>query len=98
MVADGGGSSLAKQQERKVPGRRLAYDTPGTADDVAPLLRRPDGTAWRRMTCPTSLRDVEPGIRLLLLPEGDPLDVTEEPSYEKVPVPDDAVGEATPCR
>jgi hypothetical protein len=30
---------------------------------VAPLLRRPDGAVWRRMTCPTSLRDVEPGIR-----------------------------------
>lgn len=83
-------------KERKVPGRRLAYDTPGTADDVAPLLRRPDGTAWRRMTCPTSLRDVEPGIRLLLLPEGDPLDVTEEPSYEKVLVPDDAAEAAAP--
>jgi hypothetical protein len=83
-------------KERKVPGRRLAYDTPGTADDVAPLLRRPDGAAWRRMTCPTSLRDVEPGIRLLLLPEGDPLDVTEEPSYERILVPDDAVGEAAP--
>jgi hypothetical protein len=48
------------------------------------------------MTCPTSLRDVEPGIRLLLLPEGDPLDVTEEPSYEKVLVPDDEVGETAP--
>jgi hypothetical protein len=80
-------------KERRVPGRRLAYDTPGTADDVAPLLRRPDGSAWRRMTCPTSLRDVEPGIRLLLLPEGDPLDVTEEPSYEPAGVPsDDAAG------
>jgi hypothetical protein len=83
-------------KERKVPGRRLAYDTPGTADDVAPLLRRPDGAAWRRMTCPTSLRDVEPGIRLLLLPEGDPLDVTEEPPYEKVLVPDDTAGKAAP--
>lgn len=83
-------------KERKVPGRRLAYDTPGTADDVAPLLRRPDGAALRRMTCPTSLRDVEPGIRLLLLPEGDPLDVTEEPSYEKVLVPDDAAEAAAP--
>jgi hypothetical protein len=80
-------------KERKVPGRRLAYDTPGTADDVAPLLRRPDGATWRRMTCPTSLRDVEPGIRLLLLPEGDPLDVTEEPAYEKILDPDGPAGE-----
>ena len=52
------------------PAVGLSYDTPGTADDVAPLLRRPDGTRWRRMTCPTSLRDVEPAIRLLLLARG----------------------------
>ena len=82
-------------KERHVPGRRLSYDTPGTADDVAPLLRRPDGTRWRRMTCPTSLRDVEPAIRLLLLPEGDTLDVTGEPAFEPVVVPDDGpAGEA----
>jgi hypothetical protein len=48
------------------------------------------------MTCPTSLRDVEPGIRLLLLPEGDPLDVTEEPNYEPILVPsDDEAGRDT---
>jgi Helicase conserved C-terminal domain len=83
-------------RERHVPGRRLSYDAPGTADDVAPLLRRPDGTQWRRMTCPTSLRDVEPAIRLLLISEGDTLDVTDEPSFEPVIVPDDIQsGEAT---
>ena len=57
-------------KERHVPGRRLSYDSPGTADDVAPLLRRPDGTRWRRMTCPTSLRDVEPGHPPLASPRG----------------------------
>jgi hypothetical protein len=83
-------------RERHIPGRRLSYDASGTADDVAPLLRRPDGTRWRRMTCPTSLRDVEPAIRLLLMPEGDTLDVTDEPSFEPVIVPDDVQsGEAT---
>ena len=51
-----------------VPGRRLAYDRPrGAADDVVGLLlrgrRRGRGD---RMTCPTSLRDVDQGIRLLL--------------------------------
>lgn len=39
------------------------------------------------MTCPTSLRDVEPGIRLLLLPDGDGLDVTTEPPYQPSPGP-----------
>jgi len=77
-------------KERQVPGRRLVYDTTSGADDMAPLLRRPDGTTWRRMTCPTSLRDVEPGIRLLLLPEGDSTEVTEEPPFESVIVPEDS--------
>jgi hypothetical protein len=83
-------------RERHVPGRRLSYDASGKADDVAPLLRRPDGTRWRRMTCPTSLRDVEPAIRLLLMPDGDALDVTDEPGFEPVITPDDAhPGQAT---
>jgi hypothetical protein len=77
-------------KERRVPGRRLVYDITSGADDMAPLLRRPDGTAWRRMTCPTSLRDVEPGIRLLLFPEGDSTEVVAEPPFEPVVVPDDA--------
>ena len=76
--------------ERLVPGRRLAYDVAGNADDVAPLLRRPDGAAWRRMTCPTSLRDVEPGIRLLLLPEGDGPDTASEPPFHPSPGPEGA--------
>jgi hypothetical protein len=80
--------------ERLVPGRRLAYDVSGGADDVAPLLRRPDGSTWRRMTCPTSLRDVEPGIRLLLLPgQGDGLDLAGEPPYQPSPGPDGATSD-----
>ena len=31
-------------KERRVPGRRLVYDITSGADDMAPLLRRPDGT------------------------------------------------------
>jgi hypothetical protein len=76
-------------KERNVPGRRLAYDKPGTPDDVAPLLRRPDGGAWRQMTAPTSLRDVEPGIRLLLLAQADAADEAPEPAFEPVEIPED---------
>ncbi|MGH3772882.1 MAG: DISARM system helicase DrmA [Pseudonocardiaceae bacterium] len=57
-------------QQRSTPGRRLAYAQPSRADDVAGLLRRPTEGPWRQMTCPTSLRDVEPGIPLLLQPAG----------------------------
>jgi hypothetical protein len=56
---------------RFTPGRRLAYDRPRQSDDIAGLLRRPEEGRWSKMTCPTSLRDVEPGIQLLLLPNAD---------------------------
>ena len=55
-------------RERGVPARRLAYDRPFRSDDVAGLLHRPEEGRWRQTTCPTSLRDVEPGIQLQLLP------------------------------
>jgi len=65
-------------QQRSVAGRRLAYSQPLRADDVAGLLHRPTEGHWRQMTCPTSLRDVEPGIPLLLQPPGG-YPVTEPP-------------------
>ena len=57
-------------QQRSTAGRRLAYSQPLRADDVAGLLHSPTEGPWRQMTCPTSLRDVEPGIPLLLQPPG----------------------------
>ncbi len=53
-------------RERDRPARRLAYDKPYHSDDVAGLLHRPDEGRWEQTTCPTSLRDVEPGIQLQL--------------------------------
>ena len=74
--------------ERLVPGRRLAYDRPGgAADDVVGLLRRPEGGPWRQMTCSTSLRDVEPGIRLLLPREREGIAIVDEPPYQPGPAP-----------
>lgn len=58
---------------RFTPGRRLAYDRPRNSDDIAGLLRRPEEGPWGKTTCPTSLREVEPGIQLQLLPEIDPI-------------------------
>ncbi|SBW27110.1 hypothetical protein FDG2_5171 [Candidatus Protofrankia californiensis] len=66
-------------RERAQPARQLAYEQPAHSDNIAGLLRRPDDGPWRMMTCPTSLRDVEPGIRLLLRREGD--DPIEEPPF-----------------
>jgi hypothetical protein len=56
---------------RFTPGRRLAYDRPRNSDDIAGLLRRPEEGRWGKLTCPTSLRDVEPGVQLMLLPGAD---------------------------
>ncbi|MFI2714203.1 DISARM system helicase DrmA [Micromonospora sp. NPDC018662] len=53
-------------RERSRPARRLAYDRPRHSDDVAGLLHRPEEGLWEQMTCPTSLRDVEPAIQLQL--------------------------------
>jgi hypothetical protein len=57
-------------RERAVPARRLAYAKPYRSDDIAGLLHRPEEGRWRQTTCPTSLRDVEPGIQLQLQVDG----------------------------
>ncbi|MFC6080441.1 DISARM system helicase DrmA [Sphaerisporangium aureirubrum] len=56
-------------RKRREPGTRLAYAKPYRVDDVVGLLRKPEEGKWGLTTCPTSLRDVEPGIRLLLTPD-----------------------------
>ncbi|MGH3437320.1 MAG: DISARM system helicase DrmA [Pseudonocardiaceae bacterium] len=78
-------------QQRSTAGRRLAYSQPPRADDVAGLLHSPTEGPWRQTTCPTSLRDVEPGIPLLLQPPGA-YPPTEPPF--RPPVPTDADGSA----
>ena len=75
-------------KERQMPGRRLAYNQPGgPSDDVVGLLWRPEEGPWRRMTCQTSLRNVDQGIRLLLDREDGSVAVTGEPEFEAVKVP-----------
>jgi hypothetical protein len=75
-------------RQRLIPGRVLAYDRPaGAADEVARLLRRPESGPWQLMTCATSLRNVEPGIRLLLGPEGEASAIVDEPPFQAPPQP-----------
>ena len=57
-------------REANKVGRRLGYEG-GQArakgqDDVAALLKKPGLDAWGRFTVPTSLREVEPGARLIM--------------------------------
>ena len=78
-------------KERQVPGRRLAYDRPGgAADDVVGLLWRPEAGPWHRMTCQTSLRNVDQGIRLLLDREDGTAGTVPEPPFEPAQVPSEA--------
>lgn len=52
-------------QEAARPGRNLGYDAKGDGT-VAALLRRPGAAAWDVFTAPTSMREVEPGVRLVM--------------------------------
>jgi hypothetical protein len=77
-------------RQRSTPGRRLAYSQPLQADDIAGLLHRPTEGPWRQTTCPTSLRDVEPAIPLLLQPPGGYLPT--EPPFRPPEAPDNPAG------
>lgn len=53
-------------KEAQVPGRRLGYDKRRGQGDVASLLKRPGIAAWDELTAPMSMREVEPGVRLIM--------------------------------
>lgn len=61
-------------------GRHLGYEAGKKRkqgeDDIAALLRKPGHQAWDLFTVPMSMREVEPGVRLIMdtgnLPEGPP--------------------------
>jgi hypothetical protein len=47
-------------------GRRLGYETESGQGDVAALLKKPSATAWDEFTVPMSMREVEPGVNLVM--------------------------------
>jgi len=47
-------------------GRRLGYETQRGRGDVAALLKKPGAIAWDEFTVPFSMREVEPGVRLVM--------------------------------
>ncbi|WP_202630478.1 DISARM system helicase DrmA [Deinococcus alpinitundrae] len=68
-VAADAGDMLSERLDRWVhealrPGRTLGYDKGGGT--VSPLLARPGLGAWELFTAPTSMREVEPGVRLVM--------------------------------
>lgn len=85
------GDMLAERFDRWVqeagrPGRVLGYEKGGGT--VAPLLSRPGLGAWELFTAPTSMREVEPGVRLVM----DRAKVDDGPAW-RAPVAPDASGE-----
>lgn len=53
-------------KEATRPGRRLGYETERGHGDVAALLKKPGLTPWDEFTVPFSMREVEPGVRLVM--------------------------------
>jgi len=47
-------------------GRRLGYETERRQGDIVALLKKPGATAWDEFTVPFSMREVEPGVRLVM--------------------------------
>ncbi len=71
--------------ETEEPGRQLGYRTSRDGQTVG-LLREPSSERWGEFTTPTSLREVEPAVRLLLGSGGH----TEAPDWEQPPAPEDS--------
>lgn len=79
------------EKEQKQPGRRLGYKTSRDGKTYG-LLKDPQDGRWGDWTVPNSLREVEPGIRMLLRPRaGGPL----EPPPWGAPVGPDDDGDGT---
>ena len=79
-LAGGHGPKAAKQNaeamvadrvDRRVKeanrgGRRLGYETERRQGDMVALLKKPSVTAWDEFTVPLSMREVEPGVQLIM--------------------------------
>lgn len=53
-------------KEAKIPGRQLGYEKVNKQGDVVNLLKKPGATMWNEFTVPMSMREVEPGVRLIM--------------------------------
>jgi hypothetical protein len=53
-------------KEAGKPGRRLGYQTVRNQGDIAALLKKPGALAWDEWTVPMSMREVEPGVKLIM--------------------------------
>jgi hypothetical protein len=66
-------------KEAMKAGRRLGYETTRGQGDLAALLKKPGALAWDEFTVPMSMREVEPGVQLIM--DASKLS-TEPPSWK----------------
>ncbi|KRE47421.1 helicase [Paenibacillus sp. Soil522] len=64
-------------REAAKPGRRLGYETEYGQGDLVALLKKPGVLAWDNVTVPMSLREVEPGVQLIM----DVANLPEPPNW-----------------
>jgi hypothetical protein len=53
-------------KEANKGGRRLGYEKVRGQGDIAALLKKPGALAWDEFTVPLSMREVEPGVQLVM--------------------------------
>jgi len=53
-------------REASVGQRRLGYETERGQGDIAALLKKAGSTTWDEFTVPMSMREVEPGVQLIM--------------------------------
>lgn len=70
-------------------GRRLGYETVRGQGDIAALLKKPGALAWDELTVPLSMREVEPGVQLVM----DVAKLSDPPPWETRVMDSDAEGE-----
>jgi ATP-dependent helicase YprA (DUF1998 family) len=75
-------------KEATKAGRRLGYETEWGQGDVFALLKKPGLQRWDELTAPMSMREVEPGVNLIMdaakLDEGPPWRARQAASTEEV--------------
>ena len=71
-------------KEATQAGRRLGYETVGRQGDIVALLKKPGLHRWDELTAPLSMREVEPGVNLIM----DAAKLDDGPSWQARKAPE----------
>jgi hypothetical protein len=72
-------------KEAAVPGRMLVYQKYGAGPTAYALLEAPGIRPWSRWTVPMSMREVEPGVKLVMEDDRS----NQDPVWRARPTPED---------